>query len=172
MSITSWRLYRTVDQYISNIYLEATIRHDIHVFLQHELAETRDEHSLDGKWSSQDNIQALVDMAVPLFIFAATVCRFVSDPGWNPKERLATILEYQGASHMSTLDSIYTPILDQLLVGQDELESKRLAAKFQEVVEAIVTLADHLSKSLIGIQTNGVTRRLSLLHSVRNMPAE
>lgn len=34
---------------------------------------------------------------VPLFIFAATMCRFIGETGWgwNPTEKLIKILEYQ-----------------------------------------------------------------------------
>jgi hypothetical protein len=62
-----------------------TIEHDIFVFLQHEFTKIRVERSLSMDWPGQENIQALVKMTVPLFIFAATVCRFVLDPRWDPK---------------------------------------------------------------------------------------
>jgi hypothetical protein len=49
-------------------------------------------------------VQIIVDMAVPLFIFAATVCRFAGDPRWNPQKRLSTILQYQNTSQASKFD--------------------------------------------------------------------
>lgn len=58
----------------------AIIEHDIAVFLKHELTRIRVDRSLPANWPGERNIRALVNMAVPLFIFAATVCRFVGDP--------------------------------------------------------------------------------------------
>jgi hypothetical protein len=152
----------------------AAIEHDIFVFLQDEFAKLRVERSLSMDWPGQENIEALVEMSVPLFIFAATVCRFVRDPRWDPKKRLATILEYQTASQASKLDRTYLPILDQLLAEQDEVEKEKLAMEFREVVGAIVVLADPLSTSslasLLRIAEGDITCRLDLLHAVFSLP--
>ena len=153
---------------------QATIRHDISAFLHHELTKIQVDRSLTIDWPGRENIKALVEMAVPLFIFAATVCRFVGDPRWDPKKRLATILEYQTASQASKLDRTYLPILDQLLVGQDEVEKEKLAREFREVVGAIVILVNPLSiislASLLRIPEDDIIRRLDLLHSVFSIP--
>ena len=85
----------TYEDLVLHDIAEATIKHDILVFLQHELAEIRIQRSINMDWPSQDVIQTLAEMAVPLFIFAATVCRFVGDNAANPKRRLDTILGYQ-----------------------------------------------------------------------------
>jgi hypothetical protein len=154
--------------------LRATIEHDIFVFLQHEFTNIRVERSLSIDWPGQESIEALVGMSVPLFIFAATVCRFVRDPRWDPKKRLATILEYQTVSQASKLDRTYLPVLNQLLVGQDEVEKEQIAKEFQEVVGTIVVLANPLSisslASLLCIAEDEITCRLDFLHSVLSIP--
>src|SRR2546423_44602 len=153
---------------------EETTRHDISEFLKHKLAEIRDERSLSGDWPGERKIQVLVNMAIPLFIFAATVCRFVGDPNWDPEKRLAIVLEYQTASQASKLDKTYLPILNQLVVEQDESEKTILATEFREGVGSIILLADPLSTaslaSLLDIPKIDVDRRLDLLHSVLNVP--
>jgi NACHT domain len=153
---------------------QATIEHDISTFLEHKLTKIRVDRSLTMDWPGKQNIQALVEMAVPLFIFAATVCRFVGDSRWDPKKRLATILEYQTASQASKLDRTYLPILDQLLVDQDEVEKEKLARDFREVVGAIVVLANPLSTvslaSLLEIPEDDIACTLDLLHSVLSIP--
>ena len=153
---------------------KTTIEHDISIFLKHELTRIRADRSLTIDWPGERNIQALVEMAVPLFIFAATVCRFVGDPRWDPKKRLAIILESQTASQASKLDRTYLPILDQLLVGQDEAEQEKLASDFREIVGAIIILASPLSTvslaNLLGILEDDVICRLDLLHSVLSIP--
>jgi hypothetical protein len=87
-------------------------------FLKARAYKIRVDRSLTIDWPGQENIQALVEMAVPLFIFAATVCRFVGDPRWDPKKRLATILESQTASQASKLDRTYLPILTSCLLDK------------------------------------------------------
>ncbi|KAJ4137887.1 hypothetical protein NW754_001532 [Fusarium falciforme] len=59
---------------------EHLVEHDISAFLRHELAVIRtnyntsvpEDRQLPASWPGQSNIQILVQMAVPLFIFAAT----------------------------------------------------------------------------------------------------
>jgi hypothetical protein len=160
---------------------KATIEDDISTYLRHEFARIRAEHSkrrpqypLPPDWPGDGNIQALVQIAIPLFIFASTICRFVADPRWDPKKRLNTILESQTASQASKLDRTYLPILDQLLIDQDEVEKDRLASEFREVVGAIVILADPLSTvslaSLLDIPKEDVDGRIDSLHSVLSIP--
>jgi hypothetical protein len=152
---------------------QATIEHDISAFLQHELTKIRVDRSLALDWPGKGNIKTLVEMAVPLFIFAATVCRFVGDPRWDPKKRLATFLDYP-ASEASKFDRTYLPILDQLLAGLDEVEAEKLVSEFREVVGTIVVLATPLSivslASLLVIPEDDVACRLDLLQSVLSIP--
>src|ERR1700722_18575350 len=107
------------DLILHNIPKE-TIEHDIALFLEHELEVVREQRSLSLGWPGKDQIQALVELAVPLFIFAATACRYIGDRRDNPKERLAIILQYQTAHYISKLDRTYLPILNQLFNDEDE----------------------------------------------------
>lgn len=50
-------------------------------------------------------------MAVPLFIIAAIVCRYISEIDRNPQKRLETIMELQGMGLMSQMEQIYLPVL-------------------------------------------------------------
>ncbi|RYP92425.1 hypothetical protein DL770_001442 [Monosporascus sp. CRB-9-2] len=83
---------------------ERVVYDDIFTFLEGELSNTRDDYNrlvprdrrLSSDWPGQTNIQQLAKMAVPLFIFAATACRFISDRKVAPPNRqLMKILEYQ-----------------------------------------------------------------------------
>ena len=153
---------------------KATIEHDISTFLKHELMRIRVERFLPLDWPGEKNIQALVKMAIPLFIFAATVCRFIGDRRWDPEERLATILRYQTTSQASKLDKTYLPILNQLLVDLDESEREAYTAEFREVVGSVVILADPLSTislaSLLDVSKRDIDCRLEYMNSVLNVP--
>jgi hypothetical protein len=115
-------------------------------------------------------------MAVPLFIFAVTVCRFVEDSRWDPEEQLQSILSYQTASQVSKLDRTYLPILDRLLHGLSESQSESLTEEFRIVVGSIALLANPLFAvslaSLIGVRDQIIECRLRDLHSVLNVPAD
>jgi hypothetical protein len=154
-----------------------TIEHDIAAFLKHELGKIRDEHdSLPSDWPGEKNLQALVDMAIPLFIFAATVCRFVGDRNWDPEEQLRIILTYRTASQASNLDRTYRPILDRLLIDQTEPQKKTLIREFVIVVGTIVLLANPLSTislaRLLGTSERTVKCRLDSLQSVLSIPTD
>ena len=69
-----------------------TINHDMHVCLEYKLTRTREERSLPLDWPGERCIQTLVNMAVPLLIFAATVRRFIGETSGNPQRRLEDIL--------------------------------------------------------------------------------
>lgn len=155
---------------------EETTRHDICLFLRHRFAQIRQVHSLPQNWPREEDIQNLTEMAVPLFIFAATVCRFVGDLNWEPEERLATVLQNQIDSSMSKLDRTYTPILTQLLTGQDQEESEVLIREVQDIIGVIIILASPLSiislSTLLEIPVKKINRRLEAFHSVLSIPTE
>ena len=74
-----------------------------------------------------------------LFIFVATVCRYVNTKGRDPKKYLNKVLEY-GRSTFSQLDRTCLPVLEQLLVEQEEDENETWLCAFQEAVGNIFVL--------------------------------
>jgi hypothetical protein len=162
---------------------KATIEHDISSFLKAEFKKIRDDYnyshpaesSLPQDWPGEQSFRALSEMAVPLFIFAATVSRFVGDPRWNPKNRLADVLEYQMNGQASKLDRTYLPVLNHLLAGLSDLENEDLVREFQVVVGSIVVLAEPLGTSslarLLNIAEETIDGRLDSLHSVLSIPS-
>jgi hypothetical protein len=165
------------------------IEHDISTFLRSELARIRDDYNeshdfdnleLQSDWPGEKDIRILVYMAVPLFIFAATVYRFVEDKAfWNPAGQLAKVLEYRTSAHNSELDKLYAtylPILDQLVVETSGLKRSRLVDEFRDVVGPIVLLAEPLSMSslarLLNILLAVIAGRLSTLHSVLSVQSK
>jgi hypothetical protein len=161
------------------------IEHDIAAYLEYELARIRNDYNdsvgqdrqLPSDWPGQAIANVLVDMAVPLFIFAATVCRFIKDRRWgSPEQQLAKILKYQTKSQKSKLDATYLPILNQLLAGLPDSEKQDLVDEFRSVVGPIVLLAEPLSTSslacLLSIDKVVIDCRLDLLHSVLSIPSD
>jgi hypothetical protein len=153
-----------------------TVEHDISVFLVHEFKKIQEDRYPSSVWPSPGDIQALVKMATPLFIFAATVCRFIADWRGNPKRRLKTVLNYQAGDEISKLDKTYLPILNQLCTEQDEVERRVIIEEFREIVGPIIVLANPLSihslASILVIPEDEIAHRLELLHSVLSIPKD
>ena len=162
----------------------ATIEHDISAFLKDEFAKIKSDYNLDcspesllsSDWPGDENIQALTKMAVPLFIFAATICRFVGDRWkWNPNRRLATVLEYRTTGQASRLDRTYLPVLKQLEACRSGSEIEELGREFTKIIGSIVVLADPLPTPslarLLGISKEDVDGSLHYLHSVLSVPS-
>nr|POF13684.1 vegetative incompatibility protein het-e-1 [Quercus suber] len=158
---------------------ELTIGRDIRVYFNHEFAKikqdrllTRPNDALPVDWPSEEDMQMLVNLAVPLFIFASTVCRFLSES--KPRERLRSILA-QRTSEASQLAKTYAPILDQLLLEKDEEEQVEILTRFRKVVGLIILAADPLSvvslASLLGMSQDDILDIVDHLHSVLQIPS-
>ncbi|KAL7795766.1 Pfs, NACHT and WD domain protein [Trichoderma ceciliae] len=162
---------------------EPVIKHDLSVFLKHELGKIRDKYNktvqehrqLDKDWPCQSSVDTLVKMAIPLFIFAATVCRFLSDRKCgNPDERLRKVLNYQTKSQEDKLNATYLPVLDQTIAGLAPRDQNEVLQQFRHIVGSIVLLASPLSTSalaqLLNIPRDTIDNRLDMLHSVLSIP--
>ncbi len=114
-------------------------------------------------------------MVVPLFIFAATVCRFLEEPNRNPRRRLNDILTYD-AEEISKQDVTYLPIMSHLFSGHREREKEKLSLDFRNIVGSIVVLETPLSvislTALLDLQKEDVRCRLDSLHSVLSIPTD
>ncbi|KAF3937930.1 hypothetical protein ABW19_dt0210345 [Dactylella cylindrospora] len=93
------------------------IEHDITVFLKDEFTKMRKIHSIPPDWPEDSDVQKLAEMAVPLFIFAATACRFIGDRKWDPRDQIKTVMENSWDNRhtcKSTLDPFTgSPFVDQ-----------------------------------------------------------
>ncbi|KAK6360849.1 hypothetical protein TWF730_006965 [Orbilia blumenaviensis] len=158
------------------------IEHDISAFLRYELAKIRRDYNqrlpgdyrLPDNWPGEPTTKILVDIASPLFIFAATMCRFIGDSRWDPEKQLVRVLEYQTTSQASKFDKTYLPILDQLLDNMNNTEKEYILEEFRTIVGSIVILANPLSinalASLLEASPKAVAHRLDLLHSALSVP--
>lgn len=149
------------------------IEHDISLYVDDQLLRLQQSRSFPPDWPGDAARKKSVDRAVPFFIAAATLCRFIGDANWNPQKRLAAILTDQ-STYVSKMDSTYIPVLKQLLTGQYEAESKQLLEEFKEIVGVIIILATPLSMNslsqLIDRGPDNVKCRLDRLHSVLSVP--
>lgn len=154
---------------------ETSIAHDIRLFYEHQFAEIRKlsslhDDELPAEWPGEQSSRALVDQAVPLFIFAFTVSRYISA---NPKRNLPVMLRQTGSKSLAGLKGTYLPILESIFASED-CDKEDCILDFKRVVGSIVLLYDPLSASalerLLDKQDGDVGRVLRPLHSVLNIP--
>ena len=93
------------------------VEKDISVYLEHELRKIR-THQISSSWTDEKNFQLLVHKSECLFIYIATVCRFIGDQYRPPQERLPLILQGNDTSGGSKLDYMYIEILKQSIFSK------------------------------------------------------
>ncbi|XXG95628.1 hypothetical protein Hte_001896 [Hypoxylon texense] len=125
-------------------YPESTVQHDLMMYFTQELAKIRDDYNntviperkLPPGWPEQSVITELAKIASPLFIFAATTCRFLADRrNGTPNTKLRKVLEYKTRSQESKLDATYLPVLYQMLAGLSKREEDEARDEFQAILE-------------------------------------
>jgi hypothetical protein len=151
------------------------VERDIANFLSIRLDDIRKKFNMTSSWPDQRQFQTLLKKSVPLFIFAATACRFIEDrrQSGGVQGRLQKILQNE---HHGQLNQIYLPVLNQMISELSESESRDALGEFKLIVGSIVTLADPLAAAplakLLGISIDCVDDRLFLLDSVLDIPRD
>ncbi|KAJ5727682.1 hypothetical protein N7493_005502 [Penicillium malachiteum] len=145
---------------------------DVSVFLNHKLSTLATENELEAEWPGEDVKRTLAQRTGRLFIYAATVCRFLE--GNFPEERLDILLstESTGDSPTADLDEIYSMVLRQKIT--ESAEKTTLIALFQKIVGTIILLNETLSPQslsmLLGTPLRKVRILLDMLRSVLVVP--
>ena len=153
------------------------IERDIHLFLQYRFAKIKYDKKISQDWPGNDVIQELVRISIPLFISAATICRYIENSKLEPKLRLAGLLKDQ-AKYVSRMEKTYLPILTQLLNDpeSDESEQQQLLEEFHDIVGVIILLEVPLSiytlSVFLGIEADQISNRLDSLRSILSIPSD
>ncbi|KAJ5634772.1 hypothetical protein N7528_002614 [Penicillium herquei] len=145
---------------------------DVSVFLNHKLSTLAAENELEAEWPGEDIKRTLAQRTGRLFIYAATVCRFLE--GNFPEERLDILLSTESTDDSPTadLDEIYSMVLRQKIT--ESAEKSTLIALFQKIVGTIILLNETLSPQslsmLLEIPLRKVRILLDMLRSVLVVP--
>lgn len=171
------------DEIILHQIERSIIEHDISVFLRERLQRVRDDHGLAKSWPGEETLKALVNMAVPLFIYAATIYRFINCEGELPNDRLQAILSSHSSDGMEKIDGeyskltgIYLPVLKHIVSQKESRELRYWMDDFRRIVGAVVLLFNPLSSAslakLICLDKTKVQVRFSTLQSVVSVPKD
>ena len=156
------------------------IEADIDIYLAHHFQQLRKDRStlppiqqLAPDWPGQDVYRTLVQRAVPLFIFAATICRLVADPTDDPDSQLSRIMQPQAGS--TQLEQTYMPVFQQLMQSTSR-DERAVAQDYMGILGPVITFADRLSvismSKLLQVKATTISQRLLLLRSVLNVPED
>ncbi|KAF3913701.1 hypothetical protein AA313_de0203191 [Arthrobotrys entomopaga] len=157
-----------------------TVNRDISIFFKQRFVEIQRSHSnkLPGSWPGQDVIQQLAKIAEPLFISAATICRFVDDKHFSPAKRLDTILNSPHKA-ASSVYQIYMTVFSQIVANLEGMCSDDRETVLDEtrmVISTIVMLEAPIPRvslsELIGMEDEVVDYRLNPLHSILSIPSD
>jgi hypothetical protein len=166
---------------------------DILTFFEDKFKAIRNASDhLPPNWPGKEAMDLLVVRAHGLFIYAATICRFIEDGGeqWPPDDLLHIVLPDHCTSSSSLwksvpihgspteeLDIMYIHILEYSFRNiNNERNKQQLAAIFRQVVGAIVLFFDPLSAiaiaRLLGMHDEIIQKRLHNLRSVLVVPGD
>jgi hypothetical protein len=114
----------------------AVVNHDISIFFKHRFEEIRDKfEELPFDWPGDDTINALVQRADCLFIYAATVCRFIEEGGeqWPLDDLLRLILPDDSTTDSSLLKPSNMVITESPTKKLDKMYTRILEHSLQKV---------------------------------------
>ncbi|KAK6342234.1 hypothetical protein TWF730_001711 [Orbilia blumenaviensis] len=147
------------------------VQADINHFLHHEFHKIGESRSLPPDWITKEQIEVLTQKSDGLFIYAATVCRFINDEGDCPKAVLKIALgKANGESTTPDLDQIYLDILKKVILGKSRIR------KFKELVGCLILLSQSFTvedlAGFLGLHESfeSVRQFLRLLSSVLDVP--
>jgi len=155
-----------------------TVNQDISIFFRRKLSSVKSKPELSTTpWPDEPSIQQLVEKAAGLFIYAATIYRFIRDENYTPEEQLSVILEEGNESPSQSptkhLDDMYTKLLQHSVVGnQTGHMDDHLAVRFRKIVGSIIIMSDIMTAKEIAklLHLRTISTTLASLHSVLNIP--
>jgi hypothetical protein len=156
-----------------------SVNKDIQLYLTERLTRIgrqRSDLELPGPWPDDDEIEALTKKSSGLFIFAATMIRFIESGCHEPNKRLQLLLSeadgtiYEGRAG---IDSLYSQIL---LYAFSDIHEPEEFADIRQILGAIVLAFNPLSRrdlsTILGISMSLISTTLRNLHSVILIPAD
>lgn len=129
---------------------------------------------LGKDWPGIDTIIYLAEKALPLFVHAAVICRFIKDRLISPEARLSELLQAKVTGLDDKMSIIYLPVLWQYKADRTGPELARVLKRFRKVVGTIILLQQPLSieaiSSLLNTEVTDVDLILEPLWSILEIP--
>ena len=138
-----------------------------------EIAKNRSDCILPTEWPSPADLDILCQKAAGLFIFAATVVKFIASRYHQPAQRLATIIALPQSTTeegRAGIDQLYIKILQQVFIDI-QTHDLDVFSQFRSIVGAVVLVFNPLSVSTLSelLGVSDVSTALRSLHSLLNI---
>jgi hypothetical protein len=149
----------STQQVIMRLHESTVVHADIRTYLTRSFADiVKDHPDMDlVDWPSQNDLDTVASLAGALFVFAATVVRFVGTPKQNPRARLDIMLarrESNSASPYRFLDRLYLQVLRTSVRSEEPEDEAMLSESLRIVVGSIVGAQQPLSVAVHALLLN------------------
>ncbi|KAH9205871.1 hypothetical protein DL95DRAFT_417048 [Leptodontidium sp. 2 PMI_412] len=174
------------------------IDNDIFIFFEYKLKLTREKNCLDTCWPGKQIVKQLVHNANGLFIWAATVCRFIDEGRSFAPDRLSKILRADPVDDSSDgftsgdsaadnnddsavapeqhLDEFYITVLRNSVQKYKKPERKKWRKLLGTTMGAVAVLSSRLSTQslsrLLDTKPNVMDQTLNDLHAILEVPED
>ncbi|KAJ7501113.1 hypothetical protein B0H11DRAFT_754619 [Mycena galericulata] len=144
---------------------------DIRTYLRDEFSRVNSKYMARGvdlgPWPSQNSLELLVKKSSGIFIYAATIVRFVDDEYSHPADRLAAVLSLDPRS-TAPLDDLYSQILS--VVPQEPQQLRILHAIWRQTLTGGARMDPEEIDMFSGLRPGTCRLLLRGLHSLFNVP--
>ena len=164
----------TTDVFVLHNVELNVVNNDIRLFLKHSFLEIAKRRSgLDG-WPKEGQLDCLCERAAGLFVYAVATLKFVDHKNGNPKKQLDHLLKSPDSAREgkikfkadTTLDSLYTSILQEAFDGNDPEHDRTTRSVLGAVILATNPLSPSAIAALLGFD---IEDALPLLSSVGSL---
>jgi NACHT domain len=148
------------------------VKADIEIYIKRWL----NMHDSSHDWPPQAEVERLANMSGALFIYAATVCKYIAQKGTlGMSQRLSDVVNSKleatsGVTH--PLNILYERILDAAYAFTNERERSNLDIILTAVVYVYNPLSINAISALMEIPINHIEAALSSLHSLIHIPSQ
>ena len=127
-------------------------------------------------WPSEAEVESLVDMSGTLFIYAATVCKYITQRGGSSmSQRLSDVVNFtlETTSGLTApLDVLYERILNAAYTFSNQREKSNIQMVLMTIVYAYNPLSITAISALVKIPIEQIQAALSSLHSLIYIPSQ
>lgn len=148
------------------------VTQDIKLYLWTLLSEdVAERFAVPANWPDAEDVEALALLAKGLFIFAATLVRFISDAKYsNPRGQLRRILSAPPSSY-AFLDQLYLQVLTSAIADVSNELAKTMRLLLSSIVLAKEPLSPNALAALLGLDPFDIINALAGLHAVLIIPS-
>lgn len=167
---------------ISRPTLESETFDDITLFMTHEFREVREFYSLPDGWPPGHKFEGLVQKADGLFIYAATICRFIFGdgnlPGQIPEQRLEEVLQGSRGEYSpeEKIAEIYVKVLKFPGIKLSQREKEQMYDVFRRILGCLIVVSEPISLGTLAHflrdSEKRLTENLRLLHAIVKVPKD